>query len=208
MKIMINIDFYLFLMFFYLEIFYFRNWMIESKFIIICETFSVVQMSVKVAVRVRPFNSRELKLNTQCVVDMTDPTTILKPINGEEERRFTFDYSFWSFDGYQEQPNGFLKASGSKYADQTQVFEKIGKNILDNAWQGYHCCLFAYGQTGSGKSYSMIGYGENKVDIRIFRVLFQLLAIKFLRESKRRKQVKNLKSVLQCYKYTMSKFKI
>ncbi len=49
-----------------------------------------------------------------------------------------------------------------KYADQNQVYEKIGKNILDNAWQGYHCCLFAYGQTGSGKSYSMIGYGVNK----------------------------------------------
>ena len=34
--------------------------------------------------------------------------------------------------------------------------------MLDNAWEGYHCCLFAYGQTGSGKSYSMIGYGKNK----------------------------------------------
>ena len=32
---------------------------------------------------------------------------------------------------------------------------------MDNAWQGYHCCLFAYGQTGSGKSYSMIGYDKN-----------------------------------------------
>jgi len=34
--------------------------------------------------------------------------------------------------------------------------------VLDNAWQGYHCCLFAYGQTGSGKSYSMIGHGKNE----------------------------------------------
>jgi hypothetical protein len=33
---------------------------------------------------------------------------------------------------------------------------------LNNAWEGYHCCLFAYGQTGSGKSYSMVGYGKNK----------------------------------------------
>jgi kinesin family protein 13 len=37
----------------------------------------------------------------------------------------------------------------------------LGKEVLDNAWQGYHCCLFAYGQTGSGKSYSMVGYGKN-----------------------------------------------
>lgn len=34
--------------------------------------------------------------------------------------------------------------------------------MLDNAWEGYHTCLFAYGQTGSGKSYSMIGYGKNE----------------------------------------------
>ena len=60
-------------------------------------------------------------------------------------------------------------ASG-KYADQTKVNNAVGKSILDNAFQGYHCCLFAYGQTGSGKSYSMIGYGENKV-IFIFNYL-------------------------------------
>jgi hypothetical protein len=38
----------------------------------------------------------------------------------------------------------------------------LGKQVLDNAWEGYHCCLFAYGQTGSGKSYSMVGYGKNE----------------------------------------------
>ena len=42
------------------------------------------------------------------------------------------------------------------------MFDKIGISVLDNAWNGYHTCLFAYGQTGSGKSHSMIGYGENK----------------------------------------------
>lgn len=57
-----------------------------------------------------------------------------------------------------------MKATSSgKYADQEKVFQAVGKSVLDNAWQGYHCCLFAYGQTGSGKSYSMIGYGANKV---------------------------------------------
>ena len=51
---------------------------------------------------------------------------------------------------------------GKGYKDQQYVFDKIGKSVLDNAWLGYHTCLFAYGQTGSGKSHSMIGYGENK----------------------------------------------
>ena len=64
---------------------------------------------------------------------------------------------------YIEQENGYLSPDSSgKYADQNFVFETLGKQILDNAWEGYHCCLFAYGQTGSGKSYSMVGYGANK----------------------------------------------
>ena len=37
-----------------------------------------------------------------------------------------------------------------------------GVEVLNNAFEGYHACLFAYGQTGSGKSYSIVGYGENK----------------------------------------------
>lgn len=59
-------------------------------------------MSVKVAVRVRPFNSREKELNCKLVVDMNDPQTILQANEDEKERRFTFDFSFWSFDGYNE----------------------------------------------------------------------------------------------------------
>ncbi|EFN63763.1 Kinesin-like protein KIF13A [Camponotus floridanus] len=33
---------------------------------------------IKVAVRVRPFNRRELELGTQCVVEMTGQQTILQ----------------------------------------------------------------------------------------------------------------------------------
>ncbi|TMS11429.1 Kinesin-like protein KIF13A [Larimichthys crocea] len=34
---------------------------------------------VKVAVRVRPMNRREIELNTKCVVDMEDNQTVLHP---------------------------------------------------------------------------------------------------------------------------------
>ncbi len=34
--------------------------------------------------------------------------------------------------------------------------------VIENAFDGYHTCLFAYGQTGAGKSYSVVGYGGNK----------------------------------------------
>ena len=119
-------------------------------------------MSVQVGVRVRPFNTREKDNNSVCVIEMIGNQTIIKNELGQPHK-FTFDHSFWSHDCYIEQPNGYLAPDDSgKYADQIFVYNTLGKQILDNAWEGYHCCLFAYGQTGSGKSYSMVGYGENK----------------------------------------------
>lgn len=119
-------------------------------------------MSVKVAVRVRPFNTREIELNSELCLEMTHNTTTIKDTSTGNTRDFTFDYSFWSHDCFETTPDGLYVKTSDKYADQQFVFEKVGTEILDNAWLGYHCCLFAYGQTGAGKSYSMVGYGPNK----------------------------------------------
>ncbi|CAG9327700.1 unnamed protein product [Blepharisma stoltei] len=121
--------------------------------------------SVKVAVRVRPFNSREKEEGAELCVEMRGNTTKVRNKENGTIKEFHYDYSYWSHDGFNEDPTtGILtKASpSSQYADQQTVFNDIGVGVLDNAWQGYHCCLFAYGQTGSGKSYSMVGYGSNK----------------------------------------------
>ena len=69
----------------------------------------MAESNVKVAVRVRPFNRREKELNCKLVVDMNTKQTILLPHQGDGERRFTFDYSFWSFDGYEQDSKGYLK---------------------------------------------------------------------------------------------------
>jgi len=117
---------------------------------------------VKVAVRVRPFNNRERDLNSKLCIEMNGATTTLLGHEDEKPRDFAFDYSFWSHDGFREDENGYYQVEDERYADQRKVFDLVGKEVLDNAWEGYHCCLFAYGQTGSGKSYSMVGYGANK----------------------------------------------
>ena len=119
-------------------------------------------MSIRVGVRVRPFNAREKDRESECIISMPGGNqTKIKDELGNE-KTFTFDHSFWSHDGFRTLENGYLEQDDPKYADQKVVFNAVGKQILDNAWQGYHCCLFAYGQTGSGKSYSMVGYGANK----------------------------------------------
>lgn len=63
-----------------------------------------------------------------------------------EEKVFTFDNSFWSFN-----------RSDDHYAHQSDVYNALGEEFLDHNFEGYHTCIFAYGQTGSGKSYTMMG---------------------------------------------------
>ena len=119
--------------------------------------------SVKVAVRVRPYNNREKQEGAELCVKMAGKMT--KVFSPELTKEFIFDYSYWSHDGFIEDPDtGMMVPDGpnSIYSDQRRVFNDLGVGVLNNAFEGYHCCLFAYGQTGSGKSYSMVGYGKNK----------------------------------------------
>lgn len=46
------------------------------------------------------------------------------------------------------------------YASQKQVYQDIGEEMLQHAFEGYNVCIFAYGQTGAGKSYTMMGKQE------------------------------------------------
>uniref|UniRef100_A0A452HLF6 Kinesin motor domain-containing protein n=1 Tax=Gopherus agassizii TaxID=38772 RepID=A0A452HLF6_9SAUR len=54
--------------------------------------------SVKVAVRVRPFSSREISRDAKCVIQMQGKTTcITNPkLTKDAPKNFTFDYSYWS----------------------------------------------------------------------------------------------------------------
>ncbi|XP_074602251.1 kinesin-like protein KIF28 [Brevipalpus obovatus] len=125
---------------------------------------------IKVAVRVRPFNQREKHRNARCIVDMEENTTILyNPNNSRDEpKKFTFDHSYWSHDGFIESKEGAVcradnsHFNGFKYVDQDKVYDDLGKTVLKDAMDGYNAAIFAYGQTGSGKSYTVIGFGANK----------------------------------------------
>ncbi|XP_074844513.1 kinesin-like protein KIF28 [Carettochelys insculpta] len=121
--------------------------------------------SVKVAVRVRPFNQREKDAGSRCVISMnSNSTSIYDPKHPGHMKTFTFDLAYWSHSGFLKDKDGMLVSAGSnsRYAGQREVFRDLGQGVLDSAWQGYNATLLAYGQTGSGKSYSMIGYGANR----------------------------------------------
>lgn len=88
----------------------------------------------------------------------TEATTLLVPNTTDaanartqsrkivEEKKFTFDNSFWSHNTEDEH-----------HAHQEDIYNALGEEFLDHNFEGYHTCIFAYGQTGSGKSYTMMG---------------------------------------------------
>ncbi|KAF7545698.1 hypothetical protein G7Z17_g8984 [Cylindrodendrum hubeiense] len=110
--------------------------------------------NIKVVVRVRPFNGREIDRGAKQIISMKGNQTVLttpehKGVKDNTPKAFAFDRSYWSFN-----------KSDSNYAGQSDLFDDLGQPLLQNAFQGYNNCIFAYGQTGSGKSYSMMGYGK------------------------------------------------
>ncbi|KAK6490105.1 kinesin-like protein KIF28P [Huso huso] len=147
--------------------------------------------SVKVAVRVRPFNKREKDASSRCIISMnSNTTTIYDPRNPQNRKTFTFDYAYWSHSDFIKSKDGMLVPGepNSRYADQRKVYQDLGQGILENSWQGYNATLLAYGQTGSGKSYSMIGNTVNQGIIpAICEELFK--EIRENRDSNRQHQV-------------------
>ncbi|CAK1547494.1 unnamed protein product [Leptosia nina] len=131
--------------------------------------------SVKVAVRVRPFNQREKDMNAKLIVQMDGKKTRLLTVknskeqndgNREKYKDFTFDHSYWSYD-----------SGDSNFATQEQVFSDLGLDVIDSAFEGYNACVFAYGQTGSGKTFTMMGSPDSQGLIpRICRQLFSRVA--------------------------------
>ena len=77
------------------------------------------------------------------------PGATLRLAQNGKEHSFTYDHSLWS-----------MSPSDAHFASQEKVYELVGRDLLNHAFEGYNTCLFAYGQTGSGKSYTMMGYGD------------------------------------------------
>lgn len=62
-----------------------------------------------------------------------------KTIQLANDENFTFDYV-----AGEETP-------------QVEVFEAVGKSIINQCLLGYNGSMFAYGQTGSGKTFTILG---------------------------------------------------
>ncbi|KAG8730025.1 kinesin-like protein Klp8 [Ceratobasidium sp. 428] len=118
--------------------------------------------NIKVVVRCRPLNSREIARGAKGLIRMVGNQTFLDPPDEQAQQKgraterktmaFSFDKSYWSAGPRDE----------AGYCSQQTLFDDLGKELLDHSFAGFNACILAYGQTGSGKSYSMMGYGADK----------------------------------------------
>ncbi|SPO31377.1 probable Kinesin-3 motor protein [Ustilago trichophora] len=112
--------------------------------------------NIKVVVRCRPMNSRERNRGASNLIEFVDDhQLVLQPPSEGDSRENT------KATKKKSMPFSFDRAYDEN-TEQNTLFQYIGVELLEHAFNGFNTCVFAYGQTGSGKSHSMVGYAEAK----------------------------------------------
>ncbi|KZO94831.1 kinesin-domain-containing protein [Calocera viscosa TUFC12733] len=105
--------------------------------------------NIKVVVRCRPLNTREINRGAKELIRMVGNQTFLDPpeqtgtggrATEKKTMSFSFDKSYWSA-GPRDEP---------QYCSQQTLYDDLGKELLDHSFEGFNACILAC----SGKSYS------------------------------------------------------
>ena len=100
-------------------------------------------VNVKVALRCRPLSKKELSEGDRSIFTKDGNVARLQDPDGRQNGGSPIEFGF----------DHVYDADST----QLQVYEDVGKPVVDAAFQGFNTTVFAYGQTGSGKSWSMTG---------------------------------------------------
>ncbi|KAI8391175.1 P-loop containing nucleoside triphosphate hydrolase protein [Radiomyces spectabilis] len=107
---------------------------------------SDLQQRIRVCVRKRPLNKKELALNEKDIAPLVGARTI--QVNASKTRvdlsRFTEQHSF-TFD-----------EAFDSYSTNSEIYQRTARPLVDYIFAGGKATCFAYGQTGSGKTYTML----------------------------------------------------
>ena len=106
-------------------------------------------VNVKVALRCRPLSKKELSEGDRSIFTKDGNVARLQDPDGRQNGGNPIEFGF----------DHVYDADST----QLQVYEDVGKPVVDAAFAGFNTTVFAYGQTGSGKSWSMTGAsGDNR----------------------------------------------
>ncbi|XP_053686721.1 kinesin-like protein KIF18A [Sabethes cyaneus] len=116
--------------------------------------------NIRVAVRVRPFNKRELEQNQRNIIKVLDRTTLMFDPDEDEDEFF--------FHGTKQTHRDITKRLKKKLAMEydevfdaeatnEDIFQHCTKPLVQSVMNGYNCSVFVYGATGAGKTFTMLG---------------------------------------------------
>lgn len=101
--------------------------------------------NIRVLVRCRGRNDKELQSNASVVVDTSISKTEIAVFSGEDGKSnkvFSVDHVY------------------GPESNQALIFDEEIAPIVDDCLAGMNCTVFAYGQTGAGKTYTMSGSSQ------------------------------------------------
>jgi hypothetical protein len=120
--------------------------------------------NIKVAIRCRPLNAKEIgNGDANCVKIQGNTISLLNPLSNSKEEQYNFGFDL-IFD---------------EHSKQEDVWATVGVSTLAKAFGGYNATIFAYGQTGSGKTWTMQGGDDENIGIipRMSICLFENIAV-------------------------------
>jgi centromeric protein E len=96
---------------------------------------------VTVGVRIRPFNSKEKATNTEACFIRGEDNTVreLDPESSDLVKSWPYSHVF------------------DPSSTNEQIFETVGRNLVESALDGFNTVIFMYGQTSSGKTFTLFG---------------------------------------------------
>eukprot|EP00039_Didymoeca_costata_P014443 m.233541 g.233541 ORF g.233541 m.233541 type:complete len:1024 (-) comp16027_c2_seq10:1147-4218(-) len=107
------------------------------------------EFPIKVALRVRPLNKKELDARSHAIVNARPEEN---KVDLQVKQGHKTDIKTYSYD----------HVFGPE-SSQLDVYEKVVAPCVREVMEGYNCTVFAYGQTGTGKTFTMEGKHANTV---------------------------------------------
>ncbi|XP_067645226.1 kinesin-like protein KIF18A isoform X2 [Eurosta solidaginis] len=116
--------------------------------------------NIKVVVRVRPYNRKELEQNQRQIVKVLDNSTLLFDPD-EEDDEFFFQGTKQSYRDITKRVNKKISMDFDRVYDpeatNQQIFDECTSPLVASVLNGYNCSVFVYGATGAGKTFTMLG---------------------------------------------------
>ncbi|CAL6064522.1 Kinesin-like_protein [Hexamita inflata] len=104
--------------------------------------------NIKVIVRCRPLNKREISFNAQNIIVVN--SNVAQVIVNSPDKSQTAN------EEHIQQIFTFDKVFGTQSMN-IDLFNQSFKPVVQAVTQGYNACIFTYGQTGCGKTFTMSG---------------------------------------------------